>query len=162
MQVVCGPQCGVLHGRRKLIATQRVNLKARREALLTLGDHHAATQAIFNKYIRLRDANQPCISCGTYSGQRHAGHYRPVGSTYGSALRYNELNVNVQDAQCNTYLSGNLTNYRIGLVAKIGAEAVEWLEGPHDLKQYRVEDLKEIQQTYKRKIKELEQCTQTS
>ncbi len=154
MQSVCGPKCALERGRYVVLVRQRKNLKARREALKSLSGHHKETQKVFNRYIRLRDASQPCISCGTMTGQRQAGHYRPSGPN--PELRYEELNCHVQCGQCNTYLSGNLTKYRAKLVDKIGAELVEWLEGPHEAKHYRVEDLKEIQRHYKAEIKHLE------
>jgi isocitrate dehydrogenase kinase/phosphatase len=51
-------------------------------------------------------------------------------------------------------MSGNITEYRINLVKKIGVEQVEWLEGKHEAKHYSVDDLKEIKEIYKRKLKE--------
>jgi Bacteriophage Lambda NinG protein len=161
LQVVCGPVCALTHGRRSVLSRQRSDLKRRREALLSLSDHHKATQAIFNKYIRLRDSREPCISCRTTKGQRHASHYRPTGPNPG--LRYEELNCHASCAQCNLYHSGRLTQYRINLIEKIGEDMVKWLEGPHEQKQYRVEDLKEIQRHYKAEIKHLEaRCTVTN
>lgn len=112
------------------------------------------TQAIFNRYIRLRDINGVCISCGrAHSGQYHAGHYRSVGAN--PELRFSEYNCHKQCAPCNNHLSGNIVDYRLGLISKIGLDKVEWLEGPHEPKRYTIEELKEIQELYKRKIKEL-------
>jgi len=45
----------------------------------------------FNKFIRTRDLDKPCISCGRYS-RLEAGHYYSGG--HHPALRFNELNVN--------------------------------------------------------------------
>ena len=107
----------------------------------------------FNKFIRLRDG-PVCICCGITKGQFHAGHYRPKG--HHPALRYHEDNCHASCAQCNLFKSGNLADYRINLIEKIGLERVEWLEGPHDPIRYRVEDYKQIEATYKAKVKELE------
>ena len=113
------------------------------------------TQELFNRYIRLRDLFQPCISCQKHhAGQYHAGHYRTVGAN--PELRFDERNCHRQCAPCNNHLSGNLINYRIGLVCKIGSKAVDELEGPHEPKRYTIVDLKEIQAEYKAKIKQLE------
>jgi hypothetical protein len=49
------------------------------------------------------------------------------------------------------------SKYRENLIAKIGLERVEWLEGPHEPKRYRIEDLKEIRDTYRLKLKEEQQ-----
>jgi len=81
--------------------------------------------SVFNKFIRLRDEGQPCISCGKYK-KLQAGHYYSAGKH--ENLRFEEDNVNGQCLQCNYYLSGNLLNYREGLIKKIGIERVERLD----------------------------------
>lgn len=112
-------------------------------------------QKWFNKFIRLRDADKPCISCGRHhAGQYHAGHYRTVGSS--PELRFNELNCHKQCAPCNNHLSGNIVNYRIGLIAKIGIKLVESLEGYHEPEKHAIDDLKNLIETYKQKCKQLE------
>ncbi|WP_288075085.1 recombination protein NinG [Pseudomonas sp.] len=112
-------------------------------------------QAAFNAWVRERDAGQPCISCGRHhQGQYHAGHYRPAGSN--PELRFEPDNCHLQCAPCNSHLSGNLTAYRPALIAKIGLERVEWLEGPHEPKRYRREDYQAIEAEYKAKLKKLQ------
>jgi len=87
-------------------------------------------QDVFNRFIRERDKDKGCISCGAPVEQ--AGHYFSQG--HHSALRYNEINTNGQCVRCNMYLSGNLIKYRQGLVKRYGAEKVERLELHADLK----------------------------
>jgi len=112
-------------------------------------------QAAFNAWVRERDAGQPCISCGRFhQGQNHAGHYRPAGSN--PELRFEPDNCHLQCAPCNSHLSGNLGKYRPALIAKIGLERVEWLEGFHEPKRYRKEDYQAIEAEYKAKLKELQ------
>ena len=112
-------------------------------------------QAAFNKFIRLRDDDLPCISCGRYhGGQYHAGHYKSRGAS--PELRFEEINCHKQCSPCNLHLSGNIINYRANLINKIGIDKVEWLEGPHEIIKYTCEDLKAIELKYKQKIKELE------
>jgi hypothetical protein len=53
-------------------------------------------------------------------------------------------------------LSGNLIEYRRGLVAKIGIEKVEWLEGKHESKKYTIDEIIEIKKHYQQKIKDME------
>ena len=65
-------------------------------------------------------------------------------------MRFEELNTHKQCMPCNSHLSGNLINYRINLIKKIGLEAVEWLEGPHKPKKYTIENLKEIRDKYRK------------
>lgn len=82
-------------------------------------------QTVFNKWIRERDKELPCISCQTGTPTQ-AGHYLSQG--HHSALRYNEYNTNAQCVRCNMFLSGNLINYRKNLVKKIGEDKVVELE----------------------------------
>ena len=110
-------------------------------------------QKVCNTYIRLRDKNEPCISCG-YNGiarQWHSGHYKPIGGF--SALRFNELNIHKQCSICNNHLSGNLVLYRENLIKKIGLQEVETLESCSETKRYSVEELQEITRYYRAKIK---------
>jgi hypothetical protein len=126
-----------------------MNAKAHREAKLKAKPRSkwmAEAQAAFNKYVRLRDADCPCISCGITYGKWNAGHYRSVGSN--PSLRFEPLNNHKQCVQCNQSKSGNAIEYRIGLIARIGLESVEWLEGPHEPKKYTIEDLKAIKAKY--------------
>ena len=111
-------------------------------------------QAAFNAYIRVRDNDDPCISCQRHhAGQYHAGHYRSRGAH--PELRFEELNCHKQCAPCNNHLSGNVTDYRINLTKKIGDKKVAWVEGHHDIKKYTCEELKEIELLYKQKKKDL-------
>ena len=127
-------------------------IKARKQAIKSLGELHKEAQPEFNKYIRLRDKGQPCISCQRHhTGQIHAGHYRSVGAA--AELRYNENNVHAQCAPCNNHLSGNAIDYRINLVKKIGLSAVEELEGPHKPAKYTREAILLIKAMYKAKVK---------
>lgn len=103
-------------------------------------------QTAFNAYIRARDDGLRCISCGSLTGKKNAGHYRSVGSA--PELRFEPLNCHLQCEKCNSYLSGNLINYRINLIKLIGLDAVEWLEGKHEPKKYTIQDLQDIRAGY--------------
>ena len=66
--------------RKKHRNEQRRKAKERKAKLKSRSEWLKEAQAVFNKFIRLRDKDQPCISCGRYhQGQYHAGHYRSVG-----------------------------------------------------------------------------------
>jgi hypothetical protein len=91
----------------------------------------------------MRDKDEPCISCGEHSsGVYHAGHYRSVGSN--PELRFDPTNIFKQCAACNLHRHGNLIEYRKRLLAKIGAQSLELLEGPHPMTNYSVPQLNEI------------------
>lgn len=159
-QKVCSPKCAIAlskeQARKKKEKEERAAKRERKAKLKGRSEWLKDAQSVFNKFIRLRDKNEPCISCGKHhKGQYHAGHYRSVGAC--PELRFCELNVHKQCAPCNDHKSGNIIEYRINLVKKIGVDKVEWLERQdHDPKKYTIEDCKEIIKYYKAKIKELE------
>lgn len=104
----------------------------------------------FNKYIRWRDRDLSCISCDSlpHNAKRDCGHYINAGSC--TALRFNEYNCNSQCSKnCNLELSGNLIEYRKGLLQKYGEKVVEFLEGPQPLINITVEFFKEVEMKYK-------------
>ncbi len=110
-------------------------------------------QKAFNAFIRARDNNLPCVSCGRHHiGQYHAGHYKSTGSS--PELRFEELNNNKQCAPCNNHLSGNIGEYRPNLESRIGKERFLALRLT-EIKRYECSELKEIEVLYKKKLKEL-------
>jgi len=110
-------------------------------------------QAAFNAFIRERDKYLPCISSGRTTGQMHAGHYKSVGAY--PELRFCEQNCNKQSMKDNSWLSGNVVGYRQGLIDKYGEDMVIWLEGPHEPKKYSIEEIIEIKELYRAKLKVL-------
>lgn len=154
LQAVCSPNCAYEHSK---IARVKIDKKERKEAKLKLKTKSqwlSETQAVVNKYINLRDKDESCISCGRFhTGRYHAGHYKTVKAH--PELRFNEQNIHKQCAPCNLHLSGNIINYRINLIKKIGLASVEELEGNHPPAKYTVEDAIAIRDFYKQKIKGL-------
>ena len=152
--------CALVVGRVDAQRKQRRETKAARERLKTRSDFLKEAQQAFNAYIRERDADKPCISSGKTSlrdpltgGAWDCGHYRSIGSC--PELRFCELNAHKQTKRDNRQLSGNVVEYRKGLIERIGLENVEWLEGPHRARKYTADDLKEIRDHYRRKTREL-------
>ena len=152
-QLVCRPACAMARVRNAKKA-ERESVRARKEAIKSKADWAREAQTAFNAWIRARDEGLPCISCGRHhQGQWHAGHYLSTGAR--PELRYTESNVHRQCAPCNTHLSGNAVLYRIGLINRIGSDAVEWLEGPHELPKLTADDYRAIRDTYRQKLKEM-------
>lgn len=126
--------------------------KKRREKLKSKADYMKEAQVIFNRYIRLRDMHQPCISCQRHhKGQYHAGHYRTTKAA--PQHRFNPLNVFKQCQPCNAYLSGNITEYRINLIKRIGEDRVQEIENANQLKPYTIDELKRIKKLYAKKYR---------
>jgi len=124
--------------------------------LLTIQDYIKLAQQTFNKYINLRDKKLPCISCGKpITGRVNASHYFNANNHWN--VRFNEFNVHSSCITCNQYLSGNLIEYRKGLINKIGEEQLTLLElEANKTRKFTIEELKEIINTYKKKIKQYE------
>lgn len=167
-QKVCSPACALATkdkhqapARKAIADRNRREIKARKEKLKSRAEHLKECQAIFNQYIRLRDADKPCVSCGrpaTWDGQWHASHYRSVGST--PALRFEPLNVHRACSICNSHLSGNIMGYRPELMRRIGEEAVLVLEGPHEPLKLTIEDVKAIKAKYRALVREMKKATE--
>lgn len=146
---------------------ERKELRARREAIKPKSKWLSEAQIEFNKFIRFRDHDKPCISCGrvevelTIGGQWDAGHYLSRGAY--PELRFEELNCHKQCKSCNAgsgkYTKKNRTvqnDFRDNLIIRIGQEKVDWLEGPHKINHYTIDYLKILKIEYRKKWRELE------
>lgn len=139
---------------------ERAQDRATREAMKRLPDLKREAQTAFNAWIRLRDAAQPCISCGApppdlsglHAG-RDAGHYRSVGSA--PQLRYHPDNVAAQCVACNQWGAGKAVEYRAGLIARIGLARVEALECTNEPRKWTHDELRAIRDEYRAKTKQL-------
>lgn len=171
----CSPDCAVVLARqaqekqrKSLAQRERREIKVRKERLKSVGDYTKEAQTEFNRFIRERDKDQPCICCGSYGsdedwltgGKWDAGHFLSRGAY--PELRFDEDNCHKQLKTCNggsgKYAAKGRTvaqGYRERLIQKIGQERVDRLEGPHEPKRYTVEDLKAIKAEYRAKTKEL-------
>lgn len=166
LQKVCGPVCALAHAKAKesrqrkaIEKVERREIKVRKQRLKSRGDYRREAQQSFNAFIRERDrqAGYPCISSGRpldWSGnQVDAGHYRSTGAA--PHLRFDERNVHAQSKHDNRFLSGSAVDYRLGLIARIGLEAVESLEADQSVRKYTIDDLQQIKATYRAKLRAL-------
>jgi len=112
-----------------------------------------------HKYIRLRDKDKPCISCGIpYKSDFDAGHYYKA-ELY-SDLKFDENNIHGQCIQCNRMNEGNLNEYSINLPGRIGLNNFNLLKKQAENSKKKShkwdrEELKELREYYKQKIKQL-------
>lgn len=129
-----------------------------RQKLKTLSDYEAEAKKVFQKWVRLRDIELDCISCGTQNPKLwHGGHFKKA-EIY-SGLIFDERNVHKQCSRCNVFLNGNEGEYRIGLVNRYGKEYVEQLEADSVIKRnykYTKQELTDIKNFYSEKIKAIE------
>lgn len=159
-QKVCGQRCATRLVK-SIKAKGAKELRERKAALKTIPDLIKEAQREFNAYIRLRDqlAGYGCISSGRpldWSGNGvDAGHYRSVGSA--SHLRFDERNCHAQSKHDNQWKSGNAVDYRLGLIQRIGIEAVEALEADNTPRKWTREELIAIRDKYRARTKELKE-----
>lgn len=161
LQIVCSPGCAIQHAvneserkKKRQEKADRAAWNKRKADVKPLKHWEDLTQRVVNDYIRERDRELPCISCGAYTTvQWEAGHFRSRGKA--SHLRYHEDNIHAQCHHCNVHLSGNQQQYRINLIAKIGAERVEALENNNTPHRYTREELERIRARYRALLREL-------
>ncbi len=170
-QAVCSPACAIIDApknqdkaQKALAQIDRTQTKERKEKLKTRSDHMKECQRAFNEFIRWRDrvAGHTCISSGRpldWSGNMtDCGHYRSVGSS--PHLRFDERNAHAQSKHDNQFLSGNVVAYRLGLIARIGLEAVEELECDQEPRKYSTQDLIDMGAQYRARTRELKKAEQ--
>ena len=187
----CSPECGVIIAKienekkkQKAIKAKATKekkywqewnreTKRRKVAIKTKSDFEEDLQKVFNKYIRLRDRHERCISCNRTNaevmstdgwktgGIWDCGHFYGVGAY--PELRYCEDNAYKQCKSCNggsgQYANPNRTiseQYRYYLVKRVGQDMVDWLDGPHEALNYIIDDLKVLIAKYKKVNKEIE------
>lgn len=140
---------------------ERQELRARREKIKRTPELRQEAQEAANAYVRFRDRDEPCISCGRRDlsdpltgGAWDCGHYRSVGSA--PHLRFDVVrNMAKQCKHCNRDLGGNHVGFRRGLIERIGVEAVEALEADNGVRRYRGQDYREVRDFFRAELKAL-------
>jgi hypothetical protein len=122
--------------------------------LETVQDIVKAAQMVFNKYIRERDKDELCISCKQKPKKENAGHFYNANNHWN--VRFDEDNVHLQCERCNSFLSGNLIEYRANLITKIGQERFYQLESRARItRKFTKDELKELIKKYKEMYNQL-------
>jgi len=157
LQQVCSAICGVRLTQSKIESKQRKERIEKKKELMSLSDWIKIAQANFNTYIRLRDKelNNPCISCRKpLIAKYDAGHFFNANNHWN--VRFDERNVHSQCVHCNRSLHGNLLEYRKQLEFYYGTTwLIELEKDAKKTRKFTIEEVKEINEIYKRKIKEL-------
>jgi hypothetical protein len=134
------------------------NAKNKKAVLESIKSHSkwlSDLQKVFNQFIRLRDADKPCISCNRpLKGKFDAGHFFSVGAY--PNLRFDEDNCHGQCVHDNQHKHGAISEYAINLPLRIGVERFESLKNrrAQPLK-LSIPDIKELIEHYKLKVKRL-------
>ncbi|VEE10697.1 Bacteriophage Lambda NinG protein [Chryseobacterium gleum] len=159
---VCSLTCALAYAKsdvdKKNAKAWRKEKKIRKEKLKTQSDWLQDLQKDFNTFIRLRDRDKPCISCGTTRTdiKYDAGHFWTTGGF--PNVRFDEDNVHKQCSNnCNLKKSGNINEYRPRLIEKIGIERFEALEfkARNGVLKLSIPEIKEKIEYYRLKIREM-------
>lgn len=155
--IVCGPKCAADYAIGKREKEDRKATKEKLQKLKPLSYWEERAQKACNEYVRLRDENEPCISCGSHTSypRWQAGHFISVGAN--STLRYTPENIHKQCVHCNMHKGGNVIEYRKRLTLKIGVDRVEWLESWHSPIKRTIPEVQAIEDEFKAKIKALKE-----
>lgn len=140
---------------------ERAEFKVRKEKAKRPADLKKEAQAAFNAFIRYRDlsAGHNCIDCGKPfepqkpGGSVDAGHFLSRGSHQN--LAFDERNVFAQRKNCNRPGGTTAAAFRLGVIGRIGLEAVETLEADTTPRRYRADDYRRIRDEYRAKLREL-------
>lgn len=133
---------------------QRKRLNQMKVELMTAQQWVIKAQGVFNKFIRLRDINKGCVSCGVSLQDKKfdAGHFYNANNHW--ALRFNEFNVHGQCVRCNRDLHGNLLEYRKRIIQRIGEIGLNALEEQaNETRKFTRDELIEIYTKYKAKCR---------
>lgn len=155
LQKVCSLDCAKIEGARQAEKKQKAETRKMKEELMTHSAWLKKLQVTFNAYIRERDKDKPCISCGRpLKGKFDAGHFYSVGAH--PELRFYPDNVNGQCVHCNRDKHGNLLEYAERLPQRIGESAFNALKSLRGMSnKLTVWQIKDLIEVYKLKKKEL-------
>ena len=62
--------------KKKVESKKKAEVKEKKDALKSISAIIKEIKPIFQKFIRLRDKDLPCISCGSFDGVPQGGHYK--------------------------------------------------------------------------------------
>lgn len=157
LQTCCNPVCALIYVKKKKAAkVKKQNAEQKREFRDNdIKLRKASAKKACHAYIRARDKDQPCICCERPLGKNFdAGHFYESGNN--PLLRYHEDNIHAQAVYCNQHQGGNSDDYPGRLLDKIGQERFDYLKANKGGTIKRTcQDYKEIEITYKKKLKEL-------
>ena len=146
----------------------RAKHRADKERIKPLSKLKNEAQAAVNKYIRLRDYYDPCISCGKskeeiegdqgwkIGGCWDAGHFRSRGAA--KHLRFILFNIHKQCKSCNGG-SGNFSakavtvdaRYEENLIDKIGQDKVDWLKNNNNVARFNAAYYRRVKKIFNKK-----------
>lgn len=166
IQTVCGLQCALslvslikAKRERQQASNDRKETKAKLERLKSRAEWAKEAQIEVNRYVRLRDMNKGCITCGAKPEQKaggtmDAGHFRSVGSA--PHLRFLTSQIAAQCVTCNRHKGGRALDFRRALVEMRGVAWVEQLESMQGTAKFDIDYLKRIKTIFAKKARRIQ------
>lgn len=116
----------------------------------------------FSKFIRERDRELPCISCGNHKPEYHGGHFIAAGAMSADEMVFNEMNVSAECPFCNLRDKAKLKyaynldrRYGPGTAQKLRDAFNEYKFGGKSYKNWNRDEYKEKIARYRRLLEEL-------
>lgn len=141
-------------------------MKPKRRKERTVSSLKKRAWNVFSEYIRLRDClattgapfESKCVTCENFipnsKGRLHAGHWI---SRVNNATLFDERNCFAQCAHCNLFNEGSKPEFSKFILDKFGQKVYDdMITLSKTTKRFTIEELQELIQVYKQKIKELE------
>ena len=107
----------------------RADLRARKKEIMTRSQWYDKLQKLVNQWVKFRDKDQPCCTCGTTNQKikYDAGHFIPQKGY--DPRRFELTNIHKQcSMQCNQHGSGKRAEYREFIKEKYGEDHLFWIE----------------------------------
>lgn len=157
LQAVCSPKCAAKEAKEIEDRLWRERKKSMKEKTKTVTEYEQDAKDEFQRWVRWRDRDLPCISCGTEKATIwDGGHY--FKAEIFSGLIFDPDNVHKQCRQCNRFLGGNELAYRDGLIKRYGEQFVKDLEAKKDSHRnhkYTKQELIDIKEYYSSLLKQI-------
>ena len=160
--------CSITHATKYAISKSKQDAKFKKFSVKPRSQKKAIVQQAFNalrreqemQWFELRGLRPMCISCGKGLGgdQWACGHLLSRGER--PDLRYDELNTYLQhNFRCNKNLSGDIENYKAGLVTRFGKnkalEIIKHCETKQDYKEPSDKELYQMLSDFREQLREL-------
>ena len=161
LQIACKTECAIALSKTKEGSDHAKKAYQRDTALMKkvfyasdIKTRKEAAKKACHEYIRERDKNKGCITCGNPLGSKFdAGHFLKGTNSY---TKFMEKNIHGQCVNCNQYNGGREREYEHALIAKYGHITVLALKKLRTKTVKRtVDDYKAIEAHYKNKLKAL-------
>lgn len=105
---------------------ERERIRKQKQRIKSLSRIRKDLQTKVNRLVRMVDNGHPCIATGNF-GMLDAGHYISVGANVTISLNFH--NIHIQHRESNSFKSGDVINYRRGIVEIYGKEYLDFMDG---------------------------------